>query len=382
MMKIAVIVGNRPQFIKAVVVCRAAQDFFTQNDDLFLIHTGQHYDNFMSNIFFEELDLPKPRYNLGIGSGRITDQIGAMMKPLREVLEAESPDVVLVFGDTNSTLAGALVAAHLGFPLAHVEAGERLYIRDRQPEELNRVATDALATLCLPASRKAVGQLEAEGISSDRIIFTGDTMFDLFLWGKNKVAQLFPETMERYGLAPGKYILATLHRAENTDDPQRLRMLLGILDAADLPVILPIHPRTAKASAAMGWEPRGSLKFVPPCGYFEMMSLLRGAELCFTDSGGLSREAFWSQTRAVVPMSASPWPEISQAGWLERVDPEPTQLTRALVDRQRPANWNPDMFGTGDAGRRIIQALDRFRHPTTVDWRPPLVRGHGLPLTV
>jgi UDP-GlcNAc3NAcA epimerase len=290
-MRIYSVIGARPQFVKAAVVSRA----LAQHSNVVerLVHTGQHYDPIMSDIFFTELGLPAPHVNLGIGSGPHGAQTGRMLEALESLFTAEKPDRVLIYGDTNSTLAAALTAAKLGIPVDHIEAGLRSFNR-AMPEEINRVVADALSDMLFAPTATAVGHLRHEGIPEARIHRVGDVMYDAtLLFG----ARADAAALTRLGLIPKTYVLATIHRAENTDDPDRLRTLFGALQhvAADLPVILPLHPRTRQRAAALGMLdglPAG-FRLVEPVGYFDMLALERDARVIATDSGGVQKGSNW-----------------------------------------------------------------------------------------
>lgn len=361
-MKIISIIGNRPQFIKAAIVQRAWQRSPKNVSPICLVHTGQHYDANLSDIFFEELGINEPDYNLGIGSGDITDQIAHILLKLNPVLEKEKPDAIMVYGDTNSTIAGSLAGAHKNIPVIHIEAGERLYIRQNQPEEINRVVTDSLSALCLTASSKAQNQLIAEGISKIRIRFVGDTMYDLFLWAQEHLKDNPRPVIEQNNLEDNAYILSTIHRAENTNNHNRLLKILNSMDEMDIPVILPIHPRTAKIVKEIGWKPKkdGALKIIDPCGYLDIIALLQKAKFVITDSGGLSRESFFAKKISIVPMSAPPWPEIKEEGWMYMFNPETEALSEIARNMPLPKNHSYHLFGEGDAGDKIVTEIHRF----------------------
>lgn len=357
-MKILTIVGNRPQFIKLGVTARRLREM--GNSVPFrnvVVNTGQHYDEMLSDIFFAELEIDAPEYNLGMGSGHIVDQIGRMMTPLREVFEKEAPDALLVYGDTNSTIAGALVAAHLGVPVLHVEGGERLYRRSAMPEETNRVVTDHLSDLCLVSSRKALGYLHREGFGPERMRFVGDPMYDVFKLSGEMLANRDAVRPEHFGLAAGSYGLCTIHRAENTDYRDICLGLLQALDDAPLPILLPAHPRLKHRLQTWGWSPKQSLRLIDPLGYFDFQSLLRGSALIVTDSGGVGREAFFAGKPAIIPLESSAWIEAVEAGL--------AVMTGRCGDRLRAALHAPlagaDVghiieanFGTGNAGTLIV----------------------------
>jgi len=323
-MKIATIIGARPQFIKAATISRAIRKnegqrpisrgktgttphFLSEKEgsrpsfspgavpvfsaiEEILIHTGQHYDDGMSAVFFRELEIPEPKYNLEIGSGPHGRQTGRMLAAIEEVLLAEKPDWVLIYGDTNSTLAGALAAAKLHIPIAHVEAGLRSFNR-RMPEEISRIVADQLSTLLFCPSQFAADNLAAEGIGKN-VVVTGDVMADALRFAAAK-ATAQSGILARLGLQPQRYLLATVHRAENTDDPQRLSDILSAFAALDEPVVFPAHPRTRKFLHEKNYRPPPHMRLIDPVGYFDIIALEKSARLLLTDSGGMQKEAYW-----------------------------------------------------------------------------------------
>ena len=292
-MKVITVVGARPQFVKAATVSRA----FAQTEGLqeLIVHTGQHFDPSLSEVFFEELGIPEPKYNLGIGGGTHGQNTGRMIEAVESVLIEEKPDWVLVYGDTDSTLAGALAAVKLHIHVAHVEAGLRSFNR-RMPEEINRVLTDHAADLLLAPTPAAVENLRREGLPEARVRWVGDVMYDAALHF-GRLADHASTALESLGLEPCGYVLATVHRAENTDDPARLEAVFeGLFRvAAELPVVLPLHPRTRKALERLGWleRAREQLRLIEPVGYLDMVALEKNARLIATDSGGVQKEAYF-----------------------------------------------------------------------------------------
>lgn len=325
-----------------------------------LVHTGQHYDTSLSGLFFEQLGIPAPDHHLEVGSADPHMQLGAILERLVPVLREERPQAVLVYGDTTSTLAAALASQFLDIPLIHVEAGERLFFRRQQPEETNRILTDHASWLCLPATRKAEQYLLREGFHPRRVVLAGDPMYDLALWGLERCDGQAQLDLGRLGLEPGQYVLATMHRAENTGAPDVLVPLLEALDNSALPVVLPLHPRTGKAIEQAGWQPAGALKLVEPVGYFELLKLLKHCAKVVTDSGGLTREAFWARKPAVLPVSDTCWHEIVESGWAKLTGQDAAQLSAALAEFPVPSNYPEGMFGDGNAASRIIDAAARF----------------------
>jgi len=348
-MLVATVVGARPQFIKAAVVSRALA---ARGVEELLIHTGQHYDIRLSDVFFSELGLPEPYYNLGIGSATHGRQTGQMLVAIEDVLLRHSPDMALVYGDTNSTLAGALAAAKLGLPLAHVEAGMRSGDRS-QPEEINRVLTDHAADLLLTAVPTAVENLAAEGLTRG-VVLTGDVMYDLWLARRPIFEAMRLRVLEERGLPEGGFVLATCHRPRNADDPARLTAILDALLKHDEPVYLPLHPRTHKNLDAAGLLEKYAEMLREPVGYLEMQALLAGARIVVTDSGGLQKEAYFHGRPCLTLMPQSEWVETVRAGWNKLIEPE--GLGAALKNFS-PTGVRPQVFGEGDAAERVAGAV-------------------------
>lgn len=347
-MKIVTILGARPQFIKAWATSRA---LLAAGFDEIVVHTGQHYDENLSGRFFTELDLPKPHHHLGVGSGPHGRQTGRMLEAIETVLLAENPDWVLVYGDTNSTLAGALAAAKLHIPVAHVEAGLRSRNR-AMPEEINRVATDHISELLLCPSPDAVAQLSSEGITRG-VHEVGDVMHDALLHFAAR-ARAESTVLERLGFPSGGYHAATLHRAELTDDPPRLRALLSVLGDLDQPVVLPLHPRTR---ARLGDESAsfGRLRLIEPLGYLDMLALVSSADRVLTDSGGLQKEAYWLRRPCVTLRAETEWTETVASGWNHLAHDDPARIRSAL--RASAPDTHPALYGRGDAAPRIAALL-------------------------
>jgi UDP-GlcNAc3NAcA epimerase len=376
-MKVVSIVGARPQFIKAAPVSDALSGRALEK----LVHTGQHYDPEMSQAFFDELGLAPPTYNLGIGSGGHGEQTGRMLTALEEVLHAEPPDWVVVYGDTNSTLAGALAAAKLCIPIAHVEAGLRSFDR-RMPEEVNRVLTDHLATVCLAPSPAAVKNLTAEGLR-DRTLQVGDVMVDALLRVRDRLPEV-PPRVAALGLRTGEYLIATIHRAATTDDPTRLSAAIDLLDSMPLPVLFSVHPRTRRALQDCGLRERiensHTISVLQPLGYLEMMGLVAHSRAILTDSGGLQKEAYLLGVACVTLRQETEWVETVEAGWNTLVDLDQDRARLAL--ERRPPALRPSLYGDGAAAHRIVEALsgagvnlDRAgRHAGT---GPPRAGSHG-----
>lgn len=444
-MKIATIVGARPQFIKAAAVSRAIAAYNrpasgapvpappssspVAPDSAYLtpaasrpspdsgpitevlIHTGQHYDDGMSAVFFRELEIPEPQYNLGVGSGTHGRQTGQMLAAIEEVLLAEKPAWVLIYGDTNSTLAGALAAAKLHIPVAHVEAGLRSFNR-RMPEEINRVVADRLSTLLLCPSQVAADNLAAEGIVKN-VVITGDVMADALQFAAAKAATR-SDILARLGLQPRRYLLATVHRAENTDDPDRLESIMKALIALakEETVVLPLHPRTRKILAASlpatlmysaapltsnaaslmyivapltsnnasslpsaapsaatppalspapspappAAPPAAALRIIDPIGYFDSIALQKSARLLLTDSGGMQKEAYWLRVPCVTLRDETEWVETVASGWNILAGADHDKIMEAVRGFKAPSA-HPSLYGEGKAAEKIIGAM-------------------------
>lgn len=395
--KIVHIVGARPQFIKVAPVLKAIERHNCESPDTtideVLIHSGQHYDYQMSQVFFDELGLKAPDHHLGVGSGSHGHQTGEMLKRVEEVLLEEKPDLVMVYGDTNTTLAGALAAAKLHIPVAHVEAGLRSFNR-RMPEELNRVLTDHVSDLLFCPTETAVENLRREGFTNvlndgkllpsdyglrttdhgprttDRfppqatchkplVLNVGDVMYDAVLL-YSELAQQKSDILSRLGLAPGGYALATVHRAENTDDPERLHAIfMGLAHIAreGLPVIVPLHPRTRHALAPLlPRSPAPLLKLIDPVSYLDMLILEKNARVVLTDSGGVQKEAFFFRVPCVTLREETEWVETVKAGWNTLVGCDPARIVQAALEAQ-PGVESSWPYGDGSAGKRTIMLV-------------------------
>jgi UDP-GlcNAc3NAcA epimerase len=352
--KIVTVVGARPQFIKAAAVSALLRSLPGVTE--VLVHTGQHYDENMSAVFFEELGLVSPEHHLGVGSGRHGAQTARMLEAIERVLLQEGPDWTLVYGDTNSTLAGALASAKLGIPVAHVEAGLRSFNRG-MPEEVNRVLTDHAADLLLAPTDAARANLRAEGIPEVRIRLVGDVMYDAALHHARRSRR--SDILERLDLRPGQYVVATVHRAENTDDPARLRAVFGGLaeTARRWPVVLPIHPRTRAALVRTGVS-AGGVRVLDPVGYLDMTRLLADAALVATDSGGVQKEAFFHRVPCVTLRGETEWVELIALGWNRLAPPwSSAEVARRIAEAMGSRGREAEPYGAGDAARRIADAL-------------------------
>ena len=351
-MKVLTVIGNRPQFVKAAAVSRLLR---AEHDEL-LVHTGQHHDDELSTIFVDELGVPRPERELGIHGGTNTDQTARMLAALGPLIEVEAPELVLVYGDTNSTLAGGLAAAQAHVPVAHVEAGMRSFDR-AMPEEVNRVLTDHLADLLLCASPTAVANLQREN-AAGRIELVGDVMVDVALLFQPR-AKADDAPLREADVHPGEYVLATAHRAGNVDDPARLGLLVDLLLAIEGPVVLPLHPRTRARLEAAGWlddlENAAHIRLLPPLGYLAFTALLCRARAVLTDSGGVQKEAYLAGVPCVTLRDTTEWVETVEVGWNVLVDLDAAAAIAAL-DRTPPAE-RPELYGDGRAGERVVAAL-------------------------
>lgn len=351
-MNVLTVVGARPQFIKAFAVSRALRP---EHDEV-LVHTGQHYDTELSDVFFDELGIPEPDYNLGVGSDTHGRQTAAMLEELEAVLESESPDIVLLYGDTNSTLAGAIAAAKLEPAVAHVEAGLRSYNRE-MPEEVNRILTDHASDILFSPSESAADTLATEGITGG-VHVVGDVMYDAILWAR-EVATSESNVLERLALDDGTFVLSTVHRAENTDDPDRLEAILSGLAGAPLPVVLPVHPRTEHCLREYDlWERANrELQIIDPVGYLDFVRLLDATSQVATDSGGVQKEAFYLDTPCVTMREETEWTETVDSGWNVLVGARRKRIEQALATPTVPEN-KPSPYGDGNAAKQIVSVLE------------------------
>lgn len=349
-LKLLSVVGARPQFIKAAAVRRAIDARNATRPDPpvqeEILHTGQHYDPLMSAVFFQEMAIPQPAVNLGVGSGLHGEVTAAMLAGIEREVLARRPDWTLVYGDTNSTLAGALAAAKLHVPVAHVEAGLRSFNR-RMPEEINRVVTDHVSDCLFCPSEASRQQLAREGIVQG-VHVVGDVMYDAVLYYRKKA------TPAAY---PGPFALASIHRAENTDEPERLRGILAGLADAPVPVLLPLHPRTRKAIESESLVVGGQLKLLDPLPYFAMLGHLEACSFVVTDSGGLQKEAYFFSKRCITVRDETEWTELVKAGANQVVGADPEAIRRAYPWAQRPLTTTGELYGDGSASARIVEIL-------------------------
>lgn len=349
--RILTIIGARPQFIKAAAVSR--QMALRSDVDEVIVHTGQHYDVDMSDIFFDELAIPRPDHHLGIGGGTHGAMTGRMLEAIERVLLAESPDWVLVYGDTNSTLAGALAAVKLHVPVAHVEAGLRSFNR-RMPEEINRVLTDHASDLLFAPTAAAIANLRHEGLPEERLHLVGDVMYDAALFYKDRAYP--PAWFRGSGMMEGGFVLATVHRAENTDDPERLRGILEGLGGSALPVVLPLHPRTRAKIDQFGLAIPETIRVVAPVGYLEMVWLEAHSALIATDSGGVQKEAYFHGKPCVTLREETEWVELVESGWNVLVGADMAKIASRTITIPHVAAIHP-LYGSGHAAEDIISAI-------------------------
>lgn len=359
-MRLMTIVGARPQFVKAAVLSRNIAEHNARGDKPVvhesLVHTGQHYDANMSEVFFEELDIPRPALDLGVKSALHGEMTGQMLIRIEAAMLESRPDWVLVYGDTNSTLAGGLAAAKLGIPLAHVEAGLRSYNR-QMPEEINRVLVDHLSTALFCPTDTAVANLRKEGLTHG-VLNVGDIMLDASMYYRER-AQQRSTILEQLELSTGAYILVTCHRAENTDDPDRLEGIFRALDklAEETAVVLPLHPRTRKALEAHGLNALLTrLRVIDPVSFLDMIALEAGAAIIITDSGGVQKEAFFFRVPCVTVRDETEWLETVSTGWNSLAGANTRAIVAAVEQASRPASW-PSLYGSGNTGEKILQAL-------------------------
>ena len=347
-MKILSVVGARPQFVKCAPVSREVRKVHEE----VLVHTGQHYDYGLSEVFFRDLDIPAPDYHLGIGSGSHGVQTGRMLAAIEDVLVKEEPGVVLVYGDTNSTLAGALAAAKMHVPVAHVEAGLRSFDR-RMPEEVNRVLTDHCSDILFCPTATAVRNLAAEGITAG-VHLTGDVMVDAL----RENLSLAKEQSTGPGLSP--YFLATIHRAGNTDDPAALRAILEAFSCLEVPVVFPVHPRTRKKLAEYGIVPAANVRLVEPLPYFDMLALLSGARAVLTDSGGVQKEAYILEVPCVTLRENTEWVETVEDGWNVLVGADTDRIVAEADAAGGARREHSARFGDGHAAARIAAIITEY----------------------
>ncbi len=353
-MKIVSVVGARPEFIQATPISRALRE--SGHHQEILVHTGQHYDYLMSQTFFDDLGIPAPDYNLEVGSGSHAQQTAEMLIRMEEVVLKEQPNLVIVRGDTNSTLAGALVASKLHIPTAHVEAGERSFDR-RMPEEINRLVADSLANLHFCVSKAALNHLAAEGITQS-VHWVGDVMLDAMRQNRS-IALSKSDILAQLELKPGSYTLATIHRAANTDDPARLQQIVDIFNNVAETVVFPAHPRTRKALSQLGASFKPHVRLIEPVGYFDIITLETNARMIATDSGGVQREAYFLGKPCLTLRDETEWIETVNVGWNKLVGTNPAEVLPVWFSFVPPVE-QPPIFGDGNTGRHIVQILEEY----------------------
>ena len=354
-MRVVTIVGARPQFVKAAMVSRMLVE---RGISELIVHTGQHFDANMSEVFFEELEIPNPGKNLGIGGGSHGQNTGRMIEAIEQVLINERPDWVLVYGDTDSTLAGTLAAVKLHIPVAHIEAGLRSFNR-KMPEEINRILTDHAASLLLAPSKTAVQNLTGEGIAADRVSLVGDVMFDAAIHF-GSLAEAKSKVLNMLNLEPKRYTLATIHRAENTDDPVRLEAIFGGFRKYTHKIILPLHPRTRSRIDKFGLTVADNIEVIDPIGYIDMVMLEKNAELIATDSGGVQKEAYFHRVPCVTLRYETEWIELVNSGWNRLA---PLDLDERIADTMENAlgssGSETQLYGKGDAAKKISESISQ-----------------------
>ncbi len=354
-MKFCTIIGARPQFIKAMALSHEVSKH--GNVDEVLIHTGQHFDKNMSDVFFEELGIPEPVYNLGIAGGSHGQNTGQMIIEIEKVLIAQNPQWIVLYGDTNSTLAGAIAASKLGIKIAHIEAGLRSYNMD-MPEEINRILTDRISSLLFTPTTQARKNLESEGVKQSQIIEVGDIMYDTMLLWQDKLPSR-KELLEKFNLSDEPYILATVHRQENTDNHEKLKAIFSGFEQSGKQIVLPLHPRTKNSLEAAQISISENIKIIPPAGYIDMLAFQRHADLIATDSGGVQKEAYFNKTPCVTLRDETEWVELIDAGVNTLVKTNSDDIRVALCTNYDHIEWSKvqGLYGSGNTAELIIKAL-------------------------
>jgi UDP-N-acetylglucosamine 2-epimerase len=352
------VIGARPQFIKAAPVSKA---LITAGLQEVIVHTGQHYDENMSDLFFEELEIPKPEYNLGVGSMGHGAQTGKMLLEIEKIILDIKPDVLLVYGDTNSTLAGSLAAVKLHIPVAHVEAGLRSRNR-KMPEEINRILTDHSSEILFPSTSIGYDNLLNEGIPKEKIHNVGDVMYDTALYYGN-ISKSKSKILERLGLKPRNYILSTVHRAENTDYRNRLENIFASLNeiSKEKKVVLPLHPRTKNCLEKAGFsdELTENILFIEPVGYLDMVNLEQNAYMIITDSGGIQKEAFFHKVPCITMRDETEWLELIDTGWNRLASPANKNTILEVYAQPFNLGDQPDFYGDGSASVQIASLISK-----------------------
>lgn len=354
MIKILTVVGARPQFVKAAVLSRLIRSLdWRDKFSEVIVHTGQHYDANMSDVFFSEMEIPLPDYNLNIGSASHGKMTGEMLIGIESILFIEKPDLLLVYGDTNSTLAGALAASKIHIPVVHIEAGLRSF-NMRMPEEQNRILTDKLSKFLFCPTQQAVINLQNEGVK-ENIHMVGDIMFDASLHYRKKLKHEFLSKLKsKYNFE--EFVLATVHRAENTDSPENLKEILDAFGSIKDIIILPLHPRTKSKLESLGLKIPDNVIVTDPVSYFEMLELESECNYIITDSGGVQKEAYFFQKPCFTIRTETEWTESVESGWNVITGPNKEKLIKAISEFVKP-DTHPELYGNGDTGERILTAL-------------------------
>ncbi|KAB8036835.1 UDP-N-acetylglucosamine 2-epimerase (non-hydrolyzing) [Silvanigrella paludirubra] len=356
MKKIITVIGARPQFIKAAPVSKTFEE--SNKIDEIIVHTGQHYDESMSNLFFNELKIKKPLYNLEVGSCSHAEQTGKILNGIEKIIIKEKPDLLLVYGDTNSTIAGALAASKLHIPVAHVEAGLRSFNRN-MPEEVNRIVTDHLSEYLFSPTEIATSNLIKEGLSNRKIFNIGDVMHDSckeFI----KEEYITYDILKKYNLEKKKYVICTIHRAENTDSEEVLSNILKNLDKVSdtINIIFPLHPRTKKIIESKNLLNKTNIKFIDPVGYIEMLNLLKNAEFIITDSGGIQKEGYFLGTQAIVLRNETEWTELVDINWNILVPPNTQNFYQKILNFKTIENQKRSSFyGNGNSSQQMLNYI-------------------------
>ena len=361
------VVGARPQFVKLAPVCRAIEEHNAASDapvEHVIVHTGQHYDPEIAVLFFVQMAIPEPKYNLGAGSGAFGAQLARMLEGLEPIFKQEQPDYVIVYGDTNSTLAGALIASRLHLPLAHVEAGCRSYDM-RMPEEQNRIVADQLSAILFVPSESAAVNLRREGIGTvddplgRSVVFAGDVMYDALLHNSRLARSHAAGNLAMHSINPRDYYLLTIHRAENTDDTRILASILNAVHSLERPVLFPVHPRTKAILARDGLRLPPNVKQIPPAGYLEMLEFERNARAILTDSGGVQKEAFYLNVPCVTLRDRTEWPETVALGANHVAGTAKESILAAVRDAEIGTRDAGAPYGDGRAAKKIVEQLTR-----------------------
>lgn len=360
MKKIMHIVGNRPQFIKLAPLSRELQR--RKYDDL-ILHTGQHYDVNMSDIFFEELEIKKPTVNLQIGSGTHAEMTAKAMVGIEKTVLEYKPDFVILYGDTDTTLAAAIAVSKLNIPFAHVEAGSRVGIKEN-PEEMNRIVTDHLSTLLFCSDKEGVRSLEKEGITN-LVYYSGDIMYDTFLFAASKEKS---DIRKQYGLEEKNYVLMTWHRQENTSSKEKVKKIINFIKKISIDILYPIHPRTKNLLKNYGLYEEfvniPNLKVIEPIGYFDMVDLAIQSKCIVTDSGGLSKESYFAGVPCYFMFDGKPWPDLESIGWIKHInfdnESQLEQITKEILDKTFTLNNNKEFYGNGHTAEFIVDKIEKF----------------------